>query len=161
MEKILDLIFEANKAFNMADHLANISYPLLRDNKLLLAITQNLFISGLKGVSAILYYEKLNKKIEVLPFDFDSRIVIFESETARRFNIRLDIIQTIKNLKQILDHHKESPMEFSRNNKLIICNDDYSHIKSIDIEMLKIYIVVMRNFMLTLDGLRQNVRNSS
>ena len=154
MEQIRRMVLEANNAFKTADHLAYVRFPLLKDNKLLLAIVQNLYISGLKGMDAVLYYEKLYKRIMMLPVDFDSRIYIFEKNIAPRMNIRPGISKVIRDLKFIMQQHKNSPMEFSRKEKFVICNDDYTTMKTIDIEMLKTYIVVMRDFLRTLNGLK-------
>ncbi len=154
MEQVRRNILEANNAFKTADHLAYVSYPLLKDNKLLLAITQNLYMAGLKGMDAVLHYEYLYKRITMMPVDFESRMQIFETKVAPKMNIRQGIPKIIKDLRFIMQQHKNSPMEFSRREKFVICNDDYTTMKTIDIVMLKDYIVVMRDFLRVLGELK-------
>lgn len=154
MEQIRRMVLEANNAFKTADHLAYVSYPLLKDNKLLLAIAQNLYIASLKGMDAVLHYEKLYKRINMLPVDFESRMYIFETNVVPRMNIRPGVSKIIKDLRFIVQQHRGSPIEFSRKEKFVICNDDYTTMKTIDNEMLKTYIVIMRDFLNTLNGLK-------
>ncbi|MBS3167613.1 hypothetical protein J4216_00630 [Candidatus Woesearchaeota archaeon] len=150
------LLKEANKAFNTADHLAYVSYPLLKDNKLLLAIANNLYLSGIKSIGVVLYYEKLNKRIDTLPLDYDNIIFVFENQVVNRMKLNKEIIRVIRELKIVLNQHSQSPLEFSRKNKFVICNNDYSKIKALDITMLKVYIGVIRSFIEFIGGLGQN-----
>ncbi len=152
MEEIKRYVFEANNAFRTADHLAYVSYPLLKDNKLLLAITQNLYVAGLKGMDAVLNYERFYKRLNALPLDFDSKMHLFE-KNINNVNIRHDVCKIIKDLRFIINQHRNSPVEFSRREKFVICSDDYSTMKTIDIDMLKTYIVVMREFLNSINRL--------
>lgn len=154
MEQVDRLILEANNAFRTADHLAYVSYPLLRENRLLLIITKNLFTAALKAVDVILYYEKMHKRLNVVPLDFDSKIMIFEKNLAQRMNIKSGVCKVIRDLRFIVNEHKESPIEFSRKEKFIICNDDYTSMRTIDIDVIKSYIVVMREFVNTVNRLK-------
>ena len=157
MEQFNSSLIEANNSFKTADHLAYVSYPLLKDNKLLLAITQNLYIAGLKSVDTVLHYEKMYKRISFLPTDFDSKMVMFEKSLAPKMNIKPGVCKIIRDLRFIMQQHRNSPIEFSRKEKFVICSDDYNSMKTIDIEMLKSYIVVMRDFLQAVNRLGKNV----
>lgn len=147
MEQVERAIKEANNAFRTADHLTYVSYPLLRDNRLLLAITQNLFVAGKKGMDAVLYHEKFNKRINMLPLDFDSRMSMFEKDIVPKMKLGGEVCKVIKDLRQITKQHRESPMVFSRKEKFVICSDDYSSMRAIDINFLKNYVVSIRSFL--------------
>ncbi len=147
MDKVKIAVLQARNFFNTADHLAYVSYPLLKDNKLLVVVINNLYMSVLRGMDAIFYTERLNKKIDFVPYDINSRMALFEKEIAPRLKIDVKIFKTIKDLKFIVEQHKESPVEFSRMNKFIICNYDYSVVKSVDIEIVKSYILNVRSFL--------------
>lgn len=154
MEQVKRAVLEANNSFKTADHLTYVSYSLLKDNRLLLTIVQNLCICGVKAVDAVLHYELYYKRISILPSDFESRMLIFETKVVPRSNIRLEVCKVIKDLRFIMQQHKDSPLEFSRKEKFVICNDDYTTMKTIDIELLKVYIVVMREFLTVVNGLK-------
>lgn len=153
MEDISRFVKQAGTAFRIADHLAYVSYPLLKDNKLLLAIVQNLYLAGVNGLDAILHYERMYKRLNTIPFDIESKIIIFQTKIETRINVS-GVSKVIKDLKFILNQHRDTKMEFSRKEKFIICSDDYSMMKTIDIEMLKTYILVMRSFIYVLNGLK-------
>jgi len=147
MDKIKIAVSQAKNFFNTADHLAYVTYPLLKDNKLFVVVINNLYMSMLKGMDAVFYTERLNKRIDFVPYDVDSRIAVFEKEIAPRLRVDIKIFKTIKDLKFIVEQHRESPVEFSRMNKFVICNHDYSVVKTVDIEIVKSYILNVRSFL--------------
>ncbi|HLC58658.1 MAG TPA: hypothetical protein VJI68_02260 [Candidatus Nanoarchaeia archaeon] len=158
MLKVLELVKEAEKQLNTADHLAKVSYPILKENKILLSVVYHLFDAGNLIIEAILLYEKLNKKINYLPTDFESKLKLFETEILSKNNFDRKIIISMNELNNIIKQHKESPIEFSRKENFVICNDDYSLIKILDVKMLYLYIEALRSIMIKFkDGLRQNV----
>lgn len=158
MEKIRDAAVQANNFFRVADHLAYVSYPLLRDNKLLLVIAKNLYMAGVRGMDAVIYRERFYKRIDVLPSELDLRIRVFEIEIAPRLNIKPNVAKAVKELRFILNEYKESPVAFSRKDNFVICNKDYSLVKTVDVQMLKSYILVMREFLHLVNGLVKDVR---
>ncbi len=160
MDKTEIALLQAKKFFDTADHLVYVSYPLLKDNKLFIVALNNLYMSALRCMDAVFYTERLYKRIEMLPYDIDSRITIFESETAPRLKLDPKILKTIKDLKFIVQQHKESPVEFSRMEKFVICNHDYSVVKTVDLEIVKSYILNIRHFLHFVEEFLNNVRRS-
>jgi len=131
------LLRNAINNIQIADHLIYMTYPLVRDNKLMIQIANNLYISTLNVVAAILYYEKVYKQIQVLPIDIDSRIDIFENHVVPKYMIKKEVLNSIKELKQIMSAHKTSPIEFSRKDNYLMCSEDYGTIVPINVEILK------------------------
>ncbi len=157
MEQILqiqNLIKEANKSFNAANHLANVTYSLLKDKRLMLSIINNLCSASLSSIAAILYYEKLYKRIHTLPMDIGSRLDMFENTMSKRYKISESAVSVTRKLKLILDQHKQSPIEFSRKESFVICNDDYSQINVVDMEKLKNYILNVRELIGLVNSLK-------
>ena len=70
MQNIAKTIEDANKLFKTADHLTYVTYPLLKDNKLIITIIENLSEATTKAMDAVLYYEKYYKRIMHFPSDF-------------------------------------------------------------------------------------------
>ena len=71
MDIFKNLIYEANKAFNTADHLAYVTYPLVNDTKVITLITEHLFNALEKGMDALLYIERLYKRIQQYSDSFE------------------------------------------------------------------------------------------
>lgn len=157
MEKLRKLIQEANNSYNTADHLAYVTYPLVNDINLIIKITENIYISLIALVEAILYYDREYKRIPPLPEDFSSRLEIFKTRCLERYSFDRDLILLIKDIKIILEHRKKSPIEFIRKDKLIICNSDYK-IRTITIENIKSYLSRSKIFIEKLNKIFQNDR---
>ncbi len=152
MEEVLRLVKEANKSYETADHLTYVTYPMIKEIKLLITISENLYNSLIKGMDAILYYDRLYKRIGPFNSDFDSRFDIFKLKSIKRYNFDRDVILLIEDLRNILKHRKESPMEFVRKNKYIMCNSDYN-MKTLTIEKIKSYLVRAKPFFSRLNTL--------
>ena len=144
MEQYENLVKEANRCFQSADHLTYVTYNLLKDKRLILSIIQNLYVASLSSIAAILHYEKLYKQISTLPLDIDSRIHMFENTIAKKYNIDSGAVRVVKELKLILDQHKNSPLAFSRKDNLVICSEDFTIINVVDINKLKNYVTSIR-----------------
>ena len=57
MQKFNNFVLEANKKFKLADHIAYVTYPLLKETKLLLTILENTNKSLILALNAYLYYD--------------------------------------------------------------------------------------------------------
>jgi len=145
MEQFHQMIQEANKYFTIADHLAYVTYPVVKEIKLTLTIAQNLYNAMTKVIDAIILYERFYKRISPVPDEFETKLDVLRN-CLRRYNINQDYIRTYRELKMILKSHTNSPVEFVKNNKLIICSDSYTEINTLDIERLKKYVIDVRNF---------------
>ncbi len=155
-EKVEKLITEAKKAFTTADHLAFVTYPLLKDSRLLLTIAQNVDRALTSAMNALLHVEVYYKRIQILPLDMQSRLHIFEQHTAKRYQIRKEAVEMLKEVKSVLNEHGKSPIEFVRKGRLIICSDDYQ-MQYLDMDRLKEYLGETRKVMARLDEVSVNV----
>ena len=144
MEDFKVLLEKANKSFITADHFAYVVYPLLKDNRLLLSISESLYHCSFYLLDAFLVYEYTNKRINYFPESLNLKIEVFEKQILPRYEIRKDVVKVMKDLKLIMEKHKNSPIEFARKEQFIICDDNFSSLKVVDIKILKAYILVMR-----------------
>jgi len=157
MEKFHKLIKEANSTFNTADHLTYVTYPLVKETRLIITIIENLYTAATKAMDAIIYYDRLYKRINPVAENFNSRIDVFKNKCAKRYDIDEKYINLLKDLKRIVSNHKESPMEFIRKDKFVICSDSYSNVKTLDINQLKEYISLTRSFLNKINSIAKTV----
>ncbi|MAG50668.1 hypothetical protein CL621_03480 [archaeon] len=136
MEDFLELLSEANKAFKTADHLTYVTYPLVQETKLLIAIVENLYSALIKSIEAILEYDQLYKRISLLPQDPQLRFEIFKTKSAKRYNIDDIDLDLIEDLREIISYHKKSPLEFVRKDKYVLYLNNL-RIKTIDFKKIK------------------------
>jgi hypothetical protein len=150
MEEIFQLIDKSNKYFKTADHLTYVTYPLIKDVKLLINIIENLYQAMVYGMNAILEYDKLFKRISQFPEDFETKIDIFKTSCAKRYNINREYIVMIEDLKSILDHRNKSPVEFIRRDKFVICNGSFK-MKTLNYNKVKDFVNNVKPFIIKIN----------
>jgi len=123
MEKFIENLQEAQKTIRIADHLLYMTFPLVKDKKLLLKIVLELKKGLTHGINAILQYEYLYKRIRLSP-DSKANFKIFQQKCAPRYNISDEEIRTVLEIFNLVEKHKKSPMEFVKNEKVVILSQD-------------------------------------
>lgn len=139
MEKFQEARDKALKNLKIADHMVSVTYPLLKDNRLLLAATENLFLSVSNAMNAILYYDRLFKRVPPFTDSFDVKFSLFKRKCAQRYHLKPTHAELIKEVRDILVYHRKSPVEFSRKDTFVICSSDY-RLRTISQKDLKDYL---------------------
>ncbi len=115
----------AQQQCDSAWHLLKVTYPSMKEHKLLLGIVGNLSDALQSTVEALLDYELQLNLIPKYNFDWESKFNTFKLKSAVRNRIPDNYILLIKKLKDLLLLHQKSPMEFKRGNKMVICDKEY------------------------------------
>ncbi|MDD5331615.1 MAG: hypothetical protein PHE43_02230 [Candidatus Nanoarchaeia archaeon] len=155
LKQVHELVRKANEYYNSADHLTYVTYPLVKDLKLIITIVDSLYRSMEAGVNAVILYERLYKRIDLVPESFSARLQIFQEKCMPNYGFSREHLLLIKDLKEIMAHRNESPMEFVRKDKYIICSDDYN-MKTITIDKIKNYLFQSKSFIIKLNNLFRN-----
>jgi len=150
MEEFQVLRDKALQKIKIADHMLFMTYPVVKDPKLLLAIIENIFTSLDYGVGALLHYERLFKKIPPFNDTYPSRMEMFRSKVLPRYGLNPNYLSLIQDVKGVLSEHKNSPVSFIRKDKFVICSPTYS-IKTVDINLVKKYIFETKVFLSTVN----------
>lgn len=125
MERVLQLQQKAQKELNVAEHLLIVTFALVKDPKMLLGVTEKIFLSCNYAMSAVVYFERRFKRIPPFHDIFDSRYNAFKHRVAPRYKVPMEYMYFFEKLKDIVVKHKKSSMEFPRSGKFIICSDKY------------------------------------
>ena len=137
-----DVLIAREKAvqqYESARHLLQITFPLVKDPKLLMGVIHNISASLEYSMNAILAYERILRLVPIYGPEFRSRFNLFRLKSVKRNNIPPETINLINELRQVLDLHKKSPIGFQRGNKFVICNKDYE-LKVISIKEIQTYL---------------------
>lgn len=146
MEQFEASIESARNNIKVADHMLVITYPLVKDPKLLLLIIEKIHSALDEAMSSVLYFERAYKRIGSFnDTDFDSRLNAFRSEIVPRFRIRNDFISLMQEIRGIIREHKKSPVEFSRRENFVICSDNYK-VRSLSADVVKRYVAKAKEF---------------
>jgi hypothetical protein len=141
-----ELLTKAIRSIKRADHLTYMTLPLVKDNKLILSILSNIELSLTQGMDALLEYERDYKRIPPLPQNFHSRYELFRDKLINKYDITTMEVELIVTLKNTIEAHKNSPIEFSRPDKFVICSENYG-MKSISVVEIKKYISISKGFL--------------
>lgn len=136
---------EASRTIKIADHMVSVTYPLVKDTKLLLAILENLNISLKNSIAALVYYDRHYKRIPPFQDTFESQFNIFQAKSIEMYRIDKSYVNLIQNIQTLIKEHKSSPIEFIRKDQFVICSDNYN-IKTLSLENIREFIVQTKNF---------------
>lgn len=139
MERFQELREGARKKIKLADHMLTQTYPLVKDPRLLLTVLENVFLAMSYSMSSLLYYDLLFKRVPPFADDFDSKVRVFRQRCMERYSIDNRHLMIMKELKTIILEHRKSPVEFVKNDKFIICSDEYN-LRAITIGQMKKYV---------------------
>jgi len=145
MERYEQSLQNAQKTIQVADHMMNVTYKVVADPKLLLAIIDRIRNSLSYGMSSILHYERLYKRIPPFQESYESMYHSFKSRITRRYNINIEYLTLIQEVDDIMKQHKKSPIEFRRQDKFVICSENY-RMKVISIDKIKEFIEKTKQF---------------
>jgi hypothetical protein len=155
MQDVINTLNQANKLLKTADHLAYVTYPLLKDNKLIIMILENLSEATIKLMEALLYYERNYKRIQHFPSDFKSKMEIFKL-SCNHYNIPRNYVVLVQDLHAILEKRKTSKMEFIKNEKYIIWNNN--EMISLNYDKTKEYLNNLKPFFNKVNCILKNVQ---
>jgi hypothetical protein len=147
MEKFQEARAEAKKRLLMADHLVSFTYPLVKDNRLLIAITENVFLALTSALASLLYYERKFKRIPPFHDNFDSKFYIFTEEVSKSYKLNSEYSKLLTEVKALLLAHRTSPVEFSRNDNFVMLTENYKKMSTINIDKLRSYLALTKKFL--------------
>ena len=156
MEKFLENIMEAEKNIRTADHITYVTFPLIKDKRLLLKILQETKNAVAHCISSILQHDYLYKKIELYK-DPKSNFRIFIDKCAQEYNITKEEIDLIIELFDFIEKHRQSPFEFVKDEKIIILSNGLKP-KTLTIEKTKEFLMLGKNILRkTREVFRRNI----
>ena len=147
MEKFQAARTEARKHLHLADHMISMTYPMVRENRLLVAITENLFLGLTSTLAALLYYERTFKRIPPFHDTFDSKFHMFTEEVSRTYGLNENYNKLLLEIRAILLAHRESPAEFSKQDSFVIFTENYANRKTVSIDTLKEHLILSKQFL--------------
>lgn len=126
MEKFDESFQNSKKKLLAADHMINVTFNIMHDPKVLMSAINNLDQALIYAMETILYLEEYYKEIDILSDDFNSRLDIFKNQVSSRLKIDNKYSNLIKEVHSYNLKHKNSKVVFSKEESLVICDDDYN-----------------------------------
>ena len=142
---VKSLLKKAFDHFQTAEHLYHTTLPVAKEPKLLLAIVKSISNSLEYFIQFILEQEKMPSPEGLL-----QKINTLRPVTDKHHLSNQDIVFMLR-IQEILHLQKQSPVEFKRGDKRIICSEDY------DLEILSPKEI--ENFLQHLKKILQQAKN--
>ncbi|MCL6500477.1 MAG: hypothetical protein K6T16_00385 [Candidatus Pacearchaeota archaeon] len=137
-----ELLAKAENSLRIADHMVYITYPLLKESRLLQKIIDQLSEVAMNIIEASLSYEYIFKRL-LLPQSREQYFDMFRTKCSASFGIAPAEMQVLKELFDLIEKHKNSPFEFSRKDKLVIMSNGF-RTDAINLEKLKKYLNTLK-----------------
>ena len=144
-EKFEELIENARRHVRTADHIAYVTFPLVKEKRLLLKILDDMYLVMVNIINAILQYDYVYKRISLYKSPLDN-FSTFKQRCAKRFGITDEEINSIIEVFKIVNQHKNSPFEFMRRDKVVIMTDSL-HTETISIEKIKQHLAYTKSML--------------
>lgn len=145
MEKFIEYLQEAEKKIRTVDHLIYMSFPIIKEKRLLLKIFEDIKTIITNCINAILQYEYLYKRIR-LSQNPKTNLETFKIKCAPKYGLTKEDISEITELFDIVEKHKESPIEFVKENKIIILSENMKQ-KTVKIEKTKELLLLTKRIL--------------
>jgi len=143
-EKFILSLEKARQELQTADHLTYMTFPLIKENRLLLKALEKIYNTILNTINAILQYEYTYKRIELYNNARDN-FNTFKS-LAQKYNISQEQLNKIMEILNLGEKHKKSPFEFAKNDKIVIMSEGM-RTDTITLDKIKSYLLETKDIL--------------
>ena len=151
MERFQEELEAGRRHLRTADHLVSITYPLVKDNKLLITALENLISAGKNLMASMLHYEQAFKRVPRFQEDFDSMVQLFRFKCTPNYNLSRDYGASMDELKVLAENHRTSTVEFTRGDGLVMFSDS-SNFRKVTHTQLRSLIGTMKRMLIDIEG---------
>ncbi len=144
-EKFIENLNKAAKTLQTADHMLYMTYPIVKEKRLLLKILNEIYLVTVSIVNAVLQYEYFYKRVNLYQ-NSKENFSVFKNKCAPRYGIKGEQVEKILEIFNLAEKHKKSPFEFVRNNKVVIMTNALKT-DTITIEKMKEYILLSKDIL--------------
>lgn len=145
MDAIIESLSEAEGKLRTLDHMAYVTFPLIKDKRLLLKIVQDTKEVIAKCITSVLQYEYLCKRV-ALHKDSWENMRTFTERCCPRYGITRQETDLILKLFDFVEKHRQSPLEFMKNGKVVIVSEN-SRTVTLTVEMAKEFLLLAKTIL--------------
>jgi len=141
-EKFQENLKQAVRSLQIADHMTYVTLPLVNEHRLILKIFDEIYKSIINCINAILNYEYTYKRIQIYT-DNNENLRTFANKCAKNYNLNNEQTKKILEILELNKKHKQSAMEFVKQNKIVILSDNLKT-QTLDILKIKEYLLLAK-----------------
>ena len=140
---------QAIKSLKLAGHITYVTFPLVNEKRLLLKIFDEVYMSIICSINAILHYEYFYKKIKLYKNSRDN-LATFTNKCAKKYSLTNEQTKIIKEIIEINKKYKKSAMEFVKKDKLVILSDNLVT-QTLDINLINKYLLLAKELVVNVN----------
>lgn len=144
------LFEDAKRKLAIADHFMFVTYPLLKETKMLKMIMDNVADSVFKSMQAVLEKERMMKKATHLTGNFHVDFELFRSHSSQ-YGFTPKHHYLVQELRAFHESKMKSHMEFVRGDKYVFAFEDFS-MKVLTADKVKSMIENANDFLAKAEG---------
>ncbi len=133
---------KSQKALDSSDHLAYITYPLLKEIKLLRKIFEDMGIALNNLIKATIVYEEKKSKITVYGEDRMNNL-FFLKKLSLKYNITQNEVTKLAEFLDLFEQYKVANFDFIKHNNLVLLSPNLRS-KTISFEQVKEYLNLIK-----------------
>ncbi|MDP3734224.1 MAG: hypothetical protein Q8R37_03265 [Nanoarchaeota archaeon] len=137
---------KAVKHYDAAEYFLNVTYPSLKDPILFIGIITNIFSSLEAAMDSVLIHGQNQGMVPKGATTFLEKLRVFRSRSAQQHAIPHEYLHLMADIKNVLDFHKKSPIEFRRKGTFFICAKEYE-IQSLTITDIRSHLYKAQEFL--------------
>ena len=145
MQKFLENLQEAEVILQAMDHLIYVTFPIVKDKKMLVKILEKTGEAAVLCINSILQYDYLFRRVRIFASK-DENLRTFKEKCAPRYGLNPREVENLMKLLKIAEFHKKSPLEFTRENKIVILSENMGH-EIITPEKVKEFVSAAKNLL--------------
>lgn len=142
MEKFFENIENAEKNLRSIDHIVYVTFPLIKDKRLLLKVMHETRGILINCITAILQYEYMHKRIN-LSQNSQENFKVFTDKCSINYGINRHEIGLIIELFDFVEKHKMSPFEFVKGDKIIMLSESLKP-TTITLDKIKEFLILAK-----------------
>jgi len=90
-------------------------------------------------------FEQKYKRVDQFADSFSAKFQLFKEHIVQRYQINIEYITLIQEMKELMTEHQQSPVEFVRKDQFIICSDGF-RTRAVSVGEMKKYVGKARLF---------------
>lgn len=146
MQKFIEYLVEAQKITKSVDHLFYITFPLVKDKRLLIKIISESKKAIICCINTILQYEYIQGNIK-LEKDSIKNFKTFREKCAEKYQINQEEITLIVEIINLMEKYKKSTHEIFKENRIIMLDENMKQ-DSVSLEKAKSFLNVTKSLLL-------------
>jgi hypothetical protein len=149
MERHEESLQKARQHIRVAEHMLTVTYPVVQNPKILVSILENIYKAVEQSITSALLFERQKKTIPPFNDTFESKLTMFEMKVVGMHAISPEQVHFITQIRDLMQLHKDSPVEFSRKQDFVMCTNEYA-ISKINVDVMKTSIKQARKLIETI-----------